>query len=186
MPLISLIVIVLAFVELAVLWLVAGVIGWPAAIFVLVAISVVGVVIVRREGVAASRRLSEAMRSGVVPEDEAVGAALIAVGGVLVFVPGYVTGLAGFCLLIPPIRAFLGRGVKRYMHRRLNRPTYRTVRATATVIRHGPETGVSDAIPLPPPPATDVAGETPTDPGRPAAGDIDDLWRRFESGDDGR
>ena len=63
----------------------------------------------RREGVRAAQALAEAMQNRRVATAEVTDGLLIAGAGVLLFVPGLVTDLAGLLLLVPPVRALVRR-----------------------------------------------------------------------------
>ena len=56
-----------------------------------------------------------------MPGNELIDGGLVLVGGVLLIVPGFVTGLAGLMLLFPPTRRVARNGLKR---RYLPRVTY--------------------------------------------------------------
>jgi UPF0716 family protein affecting phage T7 exclusion len=92
---------VVPIVEIYVIIQVGHVIGaWPT-VALLVAESILGAWIVRREGRRAWRALTSTVRQGHLPERELVNAALVLVGGVLLLTPGFVTDVAGFLLVLP-------------------------------------------------------------------------------------
>lgn len=95
-------------VEIVVIVLVARQIGAWWTLLALIAISVLGAVLVRRQWGAAWSSLQAALRSGRMPADEIANTALLAVGGALMLIPGFVTGLVGFLLVLPFTRG-LGR-----------------------------------------------------------------------------
>ena len=66
--------------------------------------SIVGAWLAKREGFSVLRRMRDQVDNGVVPTNELIDAALVFAGGVLLFVPGFVTGALGLLLLLPPIR----------------------------------------------------------------------------------
>ena len=82
-------------------------IGTPATILLLVAISVVGAWLVKREGRATWNRLRAAMARGEIPTKEAVDGAMILFGGALMLTPGFLTDILGLLLILPPTRASL-------------------------------------------------------------------------------
>lgn len=79
-------------------------IGYGAAILLLIAIALLGVWLVKREGLATWRRAQAQLRAGEIPAGEAVDGALIAGAGLLLIVPGFVTDVIGLLLLLPPAR----------------------------------------------------------------------------------
>jgi UPF0716 protein FxsA len=107
-------------------------VGWT--LLVLLAGSVLGLWLARREGLRALRAMSEAARERRVAHVEVTDGLLIAVGGLLLIVPGLVTDVAGLLLLLPPTRALVRRRMVRDAERQV--PLLRTarLRADGTVV----------------------------------------------------
>lgn len=82
--------------------------GW-ATIGLLLALSAVGAVIVRREGTNAWRALRDAGHVGHLPSHELADAALVLVGGTLLLAPGFVTDIGGFLCVLPVTRPLIRR-----------------------------------------------------------------------------
>jgi UPF0716 protein FxsA len=102
-------------VPLAELWLIvetADRIGLPLTLFLLIVVSVAGATLLRQQGVAAWRRLQDALAQGIVPSGELIDATLIVIGGALLLTPGFLTDVVGLALLLPPTRAAV-KGVSR-------------------------------------------------------------------------
>ncbi len=91
-------------VEIVALVALGSVIGLGWTLLVLLAGSVIGVFVARREGVRAAQALATAMAQRRVATNEMTDGLLVAAAGVLLFVPGLVTDLAGLLLLVPPVR----------------------------------------------------------------------------------
>ena len=107
-------------------------VGWT--LLVLLAGSVLGLWLARREGLRALRAMSEAARERRVVHVEVTDGLLIAVGGLLLIVPGLVTDVAGLLLLLPPTRGLVRRRMVRDAERQV--PLLRTarLRADGTVV----------------------------------------------------
>lgn len=73
--------------------------GWT--ILLLVLDSVVGAIVVRREGARAWRALRDTLARGGVPAKELADGALVLVGGTLLLTPGFVTDALGLLLVLP-------------------------------------------------------------------------------------
>ena len=84
-------------------------IGFLPTLLVLLAGSLLGMVLARREGVRAAQALAEAARNRRVATAELTDGMLVGAGGLLLFVPGLVTDVAGLLLLLPPTRALVRR-----------------------------------------------------------------------------
>ena len=110
----------LVIAEITVFVLVAHAIGWWWAVLAGVATSVLGAVLAKREGVRAWQRLRSAVSEGRPPGgDASTGVAGLA-GALLLLTPGFITDAAGLLLLIPPVRAFTGRQVRRATESRIS------------------------------------------------------------------
>lgn len=102
--------------ELSALSWVAGLLGSSLdAIALLLLLSVFGGWLTKRAGLGAVRRIRETSARGQQPSRELADGALIVAAGILLVVPGFVTGALGAALLLPPVRA----GVRMLMLRRL-------------------------------------------------------------------
>lgn len=104
--------IVVPLVELWVIIEVGGLLGFWPTMFVLVADSVIGAVLVRREGSRAWRRFREALAEGRVPDDEILQGALLLFGGALLLTPGFVTDVVGLALVLPVTRSPLAKLIR--------------------------------------------------------------------------
>ena len=110
---------VLAFAEIVVFLLVAHAIGTGWAVLLLAAFTIAGFVLLRREGIRGWHAFQDAARAGR-PPGAGVANSLVGLGGALLLaLPGFVTGVAGLLLLLPPGRLLARRGVEGFAGRRL-------------------------------------------------------------------
>lgn len=115
MPWLLLAFIVVPIIELVVIgqiWDVLG--GWPT-VGLLFLDSLVGAILVRREGVKAWRRFRSAIEDRRWPGDEVTQGGLVLVGGALLLTPGFVTDAVGLAMVAPPTRALLSRAIRSRM-----------------------------------------------------------------------
>jgi UPF0716 protein FxsA len=110
---ILLVLLVATIVELTVLVVVGQAIGILATIALLVLASLIGVVLLRREGTRTLTAFLEALRTRRPPHRELIDGMLIAAAGVFIVVPGFVSDVLGLLLLLPPIRAAVRRRMLR-------------------------------------------------------------------------
>lgn len=109
----------LPIIEIYVILQIGGLIGtWPT-VGLLIADSVLGAWVVRREGLRAWRAVRETLLVGRMPERELADAALILVGGALLLTPGFVTDAFGFLVVLPAIRPVVRSILTAYAKRRL-------------------------------------------------------------------
>ncbi|HET7534566.1 MAG TPA: FxsA family protein [Nocardioidaceae bacterium] len=80
-------------------------------VLILVADSVLGAALLKREGTAAWRALRDAMASYRLPARELADGALVLVGGTLLLTPGFVTDLFGFFFILPFTRPLARRAL---------------------------------------------------------------------------
>ncbi|MQA88347.1 MAG: FxsA family protein [Streptosporangiales bacterium] len=101
--------VVVPVVEIYVIVKVGGFLGVLPTVGLLLAVSLFGAWLVRREGRRAWRALQQAVNYGQLPGRELADAALVLVGGALLLTPGFVTDAVGFCLVLPPTRPLVRR-----------------------------------------------------------------------------
>jgi UPF0716 protein FxsA len=126
---------------------VAQLIGTPLAIIILIALSLLGGLLVRREGIRAWRRLRTARRAGGPAGDEVLYGVVGLLAALLLLVPGYLTGVAGLLLLLPPVR--------KLVRNRMRQATEKRVSPQAATEMFGPHK--VRASTAKPPPATEAA-----------------------------
>lgn len=112
MPFLVIAFVVVPIVELAVIGAVGDRVGLGPTLVLLLVDSVVGAVLVRREGRRAWSAFRETISSGRWPGDEVAQGALVLVGGALLVTPGFVTDAVGLAFVLPPTRAVLSRFVR--------------------------------------------------------------------------
>lgn len=111
----ALLVILFIVVPIAELWLIMQVgdlIGIPVTVVLLLAVSIVGAWLVKREGSAAWKRFRAALGTARVPAVEVVDGALVLVGGTLLLTPGFLTDAVGLLCVFPPSRAGINRFIR--------------------------------------------------------------------------
>lgn len=98
--------------------------GWPTFLL-LVATSLLGAWLIRREGGRAWRALEQAVRSGRMPAREIADGIVVLVGGSLLLAPGFVTDLLGLLLVLPFTRPIARSMLAAVISRRLLAQTAR-------------------------------------------------------------
>jgi len=111
--------IVVPILEIYVIIQVGQVIGAAWTIVLLIADSIFGSWLIRREGRRAWLGLTTALESGRMPAAELADGALILVGGTLMLSPGFVTDAFGILMILPFTRPVARRLLTRVVSRRL-------------------------------------------------------------------
>ncbi|BBM00114.1 FxsA family protein [Microbulbifer sp. GL-2] len=99
--------IVLPVLEMWVLITVGREIGALPTIGLVFLTAIIGVTLLRRQGLSTLARAQEKMRTGDIPAQEMVEGIFLAVGGALLLTPGFITDFLGFACLIPGLRQLL-------------------------------------------------------------------------------
>ena len=103
MPFVVLFILVSA-IELAVLIKVGSFIGVFWTIMLILATAVIGVNLLKRQGMEVLMRANPRMSEGSLPASELAEGFLLALAGALLLTPGFVTDSVGFLLLAPGVR----------------------------------------------------------------------------------
>ncbi|GHJ53991.1 hypothetical protein Nm8I071_32980 [Nonomuraea sp. TT08I-71] len=110
----------LALLELTVFVLVGRGVGFGFAVLLVFAASLLGLVLLRREGMRAWHGFRAAVESGQPPGRQVTDGLVGLLGALLLALPGLVSGVVGLLLLVPPVRRLAGVGVRRATERRVS------------------------------------------------------------------
>ncbi|MCX5064900.1 FxsA family protein [Micromonospora lupini] len=106
--------------ELAVFVGVGRAVGFGAAVLLVFAASLLGLVLLRREGMRAWRGFRTAAQAGQPPGQQVTDGLVGLAGALLLAAPGLVSGLVGLLLMVPPVRRLARSGVQRTAERRVS------------------------------------------------------------------
>ena len=115
-------------------------------VLILVADSVLGAALLKREGTAAWRALRDAMSSYRLPARELADGALVLVGGTLLLTPGFVTDLFGFFFILPFTRPLARRALTAVITRKFLGGPSSTSHDRRTRQRPGPDSVVQGEV----------------------------------------
>lgn len=109
-------------IEIYVLIQVGGEIGAFTTILLILATAGLGVFIIKYQGIRVWGKLQAELRGGRSPAASMWHALLLAVAGMCLVTPGFVTDSLGGLLLVPPFRMWLLRGlIRRWMQNKFSR-----------------------------------------------------------------
>ena len=83
---------------------VGGIIGALPTVGLVVLTAVVGVWLLRLEGISTLNRVQQKLAEGELPETELLEGVMLIIGGALLLTPGFATDFMGFVCLIPGLR----------------------------------------------------------------------------------
>lgn len=108
MPVFLFLFIVLPILELVVLIQVGSAIGALNTVGLLLLLTtIVGVALIRRQGLSTLTRANRRLNSGEVPAKEMLEGMMLAFGGFLLLIPGFITDVVGLLCLLPVVRPLL-------------------------------------------------------------------------------
>lgn len=96
--------IIVPLIEIFVIIQVGQLVGPWWTIALLIVSSVIGALMMKREGSKAWQRFNDALGRGRIPAKETADGGLVIFGGALLLTPGFVTDLAGLLMLLPGSR----------------------------------------------------------------------------------
>jgi UPF0716 protein FxsA len=99
-------------IELALLIKVGSAIGVLPTLLLVIGTAILGCVLLRIAGVATAWRAREKLARGELPEQEVLEGLLIAIGGGLLLLPGFISDIFGVLCLIPFTRRLLVNKVR--------------------------------------------------------------------------
>lgn len=102
---------VIPVIEVYLLIEVGGLIGAGWTILLIIITAVIGVNLLRQQGISTLTRANQAMSQGQIPAMEMMEGLFLAVGGALLITPGFFTDAIGFICLLP----FTRRGIIKYL-----------------------------------------------------------------------
>jgi len=108
-------------IELALLIYVGIVIGALYTILIVLITGLIGIVILRKQGVAILRKTRSNLEQGILPAEGIVDGALVLLAGVLLITPGMIMDVLGFVLLIPQVRRFINNQLRAAARRKFER-----------------------------------------------------------------
>ncbi|MBK6518991.1 MAG: FxsA family protein [Polyangiaceae bacterium] len=112
---------ILPIVEIWLLLLIGGAIGFWPTVGLTIATAIVGGYLTKREGLRVLEQWRRAMGELRMPEDGLVSGVLVLVGGVLLATPGVLSDLLGLFLLFPPTRKLVAPFVSRWAMAKITR-----------------------------------------------------------------
>ena len=99
--------------EIYILIAIGGQIGILPSIGLVILTGIVGASLARSQGLQTLGRIRDSFQQGVVPGEELLNALLIAIAGIVLLTPGFLTDAAGLFLLIPATRTLCRGWLKR-------------------------------------------------------------------------
>ncbi len=106
-------ILLLPLIEIAVLILVGSSIGILATIGLIILTGFLGMALLRIQGFAVLAKIRADMQRGQAPDKSLADAAMIALAGLFLIIPGFLSDIIGILLFLPPVRALIRSAIGR-------------------------------------------------------------------------
>ncbi len=106
--------------EIYLLIQIGSVIGAFNTLLVILITGFTGAYLARLQGMHTLRKIQLSLQQGVMPAEEMIDALLIFVAGIVLLTPGFLTDTAGLLLLIPQIRFYFKRWLRKKFDQWMN------------------------------------------------------------------
>jgi UPF0716 protein FxsA len=93
--------------DLVLLWILFVTLPWYATLLTILITALLGTYFSRQQGARVLREIRHELQRNLLPANSLVDGVLVFTAGVLLITPGVLTDLAGFALLLPPVRRYL-------------------------------------------------------------------------------
>lgn len=110
-PALLLVILGLPVLEIYILVRIGEVIGAGPTIGIIIATTVIGSAILRRQGLETLGRLRASMGRGELPAGEMLESAFLKLASILLILPGLITDTIGFLCLVPPLRRLVANRI---------------------------------------------------------------------------
>ncbi|EYF05820.1 FxsA family protein [Chondromyces apiculatus] len=105
-------------IELWLLFVIGGAIGFWSTLGLVVGMALLGTALAKHEGRRVLGSWQSALATGQVPDEGITSGFLVLLGAVLLLIPGVLTDVVGLLLLIPPTRRRIASAVRAWLERR--------------------------------------------------------------------
>lgn len=98
-------------VEIAAFIVIGGQVGVATTLILILVTAIIGTMLLRRQGLAIVLQIRQELEANRIPARQLADGAMIAVAGILLLTPGFVTDSIGFALFVPAFRSLVWRQI---------------------------------------------------------------------------
>ena len=106
-------------IEIAIFISVGSNIGILNTVAIILITALVGIFLVRRQGMSLLFNAQKNMSQGIMPTEEIKGGIFLLISGLLLITPGFFTDCIGFSMFLKPVQNFVARKAKNYFNSRI-------------------------------------------------------------------
>ena len=111
--------IIIPIIEISIFITVGSNIGILNTIAIILITALVGIYLVRRQGIKLLFDAQRNLSNGVMPTEEIKGGIFLLVSGLLLITPGFFTDCIGFAVFLKPVQNFIASKAKKYFNSRI-------------------------------------------------------------------
>ena len=111
--------IVVPIIEISIFITVGSNIGVLNTILIILTTAIVGIFLVRRQGIKLLFDAQKNLSQGIMPTEEIKGGIFLLVSGLLLITPGFFTDFIGFMVFIKPVQNFIATYAMKYFQSRI-------------------------------------------------------------------
>jgi len=115
---IFLVFIIIPIIEIAIFISIGSEIGILNTIAIILITALVGIFLVRRQGINLLFSAQKNMSQGIMPTEEIKGGIFLLISGLLLITPGFFTDCIGFAMFLKPVQNFVASKAKEYFQSR--------------------------------------------------------------------
>ena len=108
-------------IEIAIFISIGSKIGILNTIAIILLTALVGIYLVRKQGLSLLFNAQKNMTQGIFPTQEIKGAIFLLISGLLLITPGFFTDCFGFAIFLKPVQDFISRQASNYFRSRIRK-----------------------------------------------------------------
>ena len=106
-------------IEIAIFISIGSNIGILNTVAIILITALVGIFLVRRQGMSLLFNAQKNMSQGIMPAEEIKGGIFLLISGLLLITPGFFTDCIGFAMFLKPVQNFVAKQAKNYFRSRI-------------------------------------------------------------------
>ena len=106
-------------IEIAIFISIGSEIGVLNTIAIILATALVGIFLIRKQGLSLLFSAQKNMMKGILPTEEIKGGIFLLISGLLLITPGFFTDCIGFSMFLKPVQNFVAKKAHSYFNSRI-------------------------------------------------------------------
>ena len=108
-------------IEISIFISIGSKIGIMNTISIILLTAIIGIFMVRRQGISLLFDAQKNMRDGIFPTQAIKGAIFLLISGLLLITPGFFTDVVGFLMFVPQIQNIISKMANNYFQSKIHR-----------------------------------------------------------------